>query len=168
MLEQTGTPESPARIVNVSSDAHRGARLDFEDMQLEERYSGYGAYGRAKLAMIMFTYDLARNLREKGSPVTVNALHPGFVNSGFGRDQKGFLGVLARVILFLGRPLGKSPESGARTTIMLAASEELDGVSGKYFADEKEAESNPASLEESDWPRLRRITEELVGLRVRA
>ncbi len=161
LLEKSGTSEHPARVVNVASDAHRGAKIRFDDIEMGKGYGGYRAYGQAKLALIMFTYDLARRLSERGSPVTVNAVHPGFVNSGFGKDQKGTLGVLARVVLFLGRPLGLSPEKGARTSIYLATSEELDGVSGKYFADEKETKSSEVSYDESAWAQLRALSESL-------
>lgn len=132
---------------------------------MEEEYSGYRAYGQAKLALIMFNYDLARHLSERGAPVTVNALHPGFVNSGFGRDLKGMVGVLARVILFLGRPLGISPEKGARTSIYLAGSEDLNAVTGKYFADQKETRSSPVSYDEASWARLRTLSEQLTAVR---
>ena len=123
---------APARVVVVASDAHKGARhgLDFDDLQAERRYRWSNAYSKSKLANIYFARELARRL--DGSGVTANSLHPGFVRSDFGRG--GDLGpVYGWGIKYLAGPFAISPEKGALTTIYLASSPEVDGVSGGYF-----------------------------------
>jgi NAD(P)-dependent dehydrogenase (short-subunit alcohol dehydrogenase family) len=127
LLEAAGAPGRTARIVNVASAAHRGARLDMDDLMSERSYAPMGAYGRSKLCNILFTYELARRLA--GKPVTANCLHPGVIASGFGRNDPGFFKLLVR----LGSPFLMSPEKGARTSIYLASSPEVEGVSGTYF-----------------------------------
>ncbi len=129
---------APARIINVSSYAHRSARngLDFDDLHLAKGYGGWQAYARSKLANIYFTRELARRLQDAG--VTVNALPPGVVATGFARDGDA-KGLLSR-LLALARPFFRSPEKGAQTTIHLASAPELEGVSGRYFADSKETQ----------------------------
>jgi retinol dehydrogenase-12 len=133
---------SPARVVNVASGMHMGAHLDFDDLQNEKRYSGFRAYGRSKLANILFTYELARKL--EGSGVTVNCVHPGYVNTGLSLNNGLIFGVFAGLSA---RLFGRKPEEGARTSIYLAASPEVQGVTGKYFADCKPV---PSSLESYD------------------
>jgi NAD(P)-dependent dehydrogenase (short-subunit alcohol dehydrogenase family) len=123
---------APARVLVVSSDAHKGARhgLDFEDLQSERRYRWGQAYGKSKLANIYFARELARRL--DGSGVTVNALHPGFVRSEFGRG--GDLGpVYGFGIRFIAGPFAISPEKGARTPIYLASSPEVEGATRGYY-----------------------------------
>jgi NAD(P)-dependent dehydrogenase (short-subunit alcohol dehydrogenase family) len=137
---------APARIINVASRAHRSARkgLDFDDLQLTRRYSGMQAYARSKLANIYFTRELARRL--EGTGVTVNALHPGVVATRFSLDgdDKGIIAWFYR----FGRPLLRSSEKGAQTSIYLASSPDVEGVTGKYFADSKEAE--PTAIAQDD------------------
>jgi retinol dehydrogenase 12 len=123
-LLQTGE----ARVVTVSSRAHRRARLDLEDLQGERRYGGMRAYANSKLANILFTTALARRLR--GTQVTANSLHPGVVRTGFGVHNPGLIGLVFR----LGARFFITPEEGARTSVYLAASPEVSGVSGEYFA----------------------------------
>ena len=123
-----------ARVVNVGSAWHSGV-INFDDLQSEQSYSMLRAYRQSKLANLLFTYELARRLA--GSGVTANAVHPGFVASSFGRHAGWFsYGTV------LAKPFGKSPEQGARTSIYLASSPEVDGVSGKYFIDCKETRSS--------------------------
>ena len=127
---------TPARVVNVSSDAHRGARLDLDDPSSSARRTGRGlAYGRSKLMNILFTRELARRL--EGSGVTVNAMHPGFVRSGFGRNNPG----LARAVMSFVQLFARTPERGARTLAWLATAPEVAGISGKYFVDERETDA---------------------------
>lgn len=121
---------APARIVNVSSGAHRTARLDFDDLQNERRYGGMRAYGRSKLANIYFTIELARRL--EGTGATANAMHPGYVRTRFALDGDTFLIALGNR---LGQVFARSPEKGAETVIHLASSPEVEGVTGKYFFD---------------------------------
>lgn len=161
MLKASGTPERKARIVNVSSDAHQRRELDFDDLQNERDYNGMRAYGQSKLENIMFTYELARRLEKEGANVTANALHPGFIASGFARNN----GLLVRIIMTLMSPFAKSPEEGARTSIYLASSPQVEGVSGRYYAEGEPAKSNAASMVGADWARLWDISEELTGLK---
>ena len=118
---------APSRVVSTASDAHRGARLDFADLQGEKGYDGYKAYGRSKLCNILFTRELARRLA--GTGVTANCLHPGFVATRFG-DQAG--GVMSLVIR-AAKLFAISPQKGADTIVHLASSPEAAGSSGGYF-----------------------------------
>ena len=119
---------APSRIVNVSSSAHVGGTIHFDDLQGEQRYSGFGAYGQSKLAQVLFTRELARRLESTG--VTVNACHPGVI-----RTNLGFGG--ASVIVRFVRMFFKGPEKGAETPIYLAVSPDVEGVTGKYFANKR-------------------------------
>ncbi len=150
---------APARIVNVSSRAHRTAELDFNDLQTSHYgYGGYKAYGRSKLANIMFTYELARRL--EGMGVTANALHPGGVNSGFGKNNGGVM----RLAMKLVSRFQLTPEQGALTPIYLASSPAVEGVSGKYFIDCQPERSSPASYDEAAQKRLWEVSEELTDI----
>ena len=150
---------SPSRIVNVSSDAHQNNVLDFEDLQLQNRYRGYKAYGQSKLANLLFTYELARRL--EGTNVTVNGLHPGLVATAFLATNNGLRG---RVYNFFVRRMGRSVEKGARTVTYLAASSDVEGVSGGYFMDEGIVSSSRASYDKDISLRLWQVSEELTGL----
>ena len=132
---------APARIINVSSDAHRTAQLVGEDWQMTQGYRGFGAYSLSKLANVLFTYELARQLTDKG--VTVNALHPGFVGSNFGKNN----GLVMRWAMTLLRPFALSNAQGAKTSIYLATATEVNGVTGKYFARQKAVASSPTSYD---------------------
>ena len=115
---------APSRIVNVSSSAHMGGTIRFEDLQGERRYGGFRAYNQSKLAQVLFTRELARRL--EGTGVTVNACHPGVIRTNL---AMGGSSVVVRFVkMFL-----KSPEKGAETPIYLATSPEVEGISGKYF-----------------------------------
>jgi NAD(P)-dependent dehydrogenase (short-subunit alcohol dehydrogenase family) len=151
---------APARIVNVASDAHAyaGGRLDFDDLDSRERYSWMRVYGKSKLANILFTRELARRL--DGSGVTANALHPGFVGSNFAKNN----GLLATLVMTLGRPFARSPERGARTAVHLCASPEVEGVSGQYFYDEKPRWPKSFAQNDEDARRLWQVSERLTGL----
>lgn len=120
---------APARIVNVCSGAHFSGRIDLKDMQLEKGYNVWRAYAQSKLAMLLCSYKLARQL--EGGGVTLNCLNPGFVFTNMGMSNVGpRTQALARVIL---SRLGSSPEKGARTSLYLAMSPEVESVNGKYF-----------------------------------
>ncbi len=149
---------SGARIVNVSSEAHKPARVDFDDLQLERRYTAFGAYCLSKLMNLMFTFELARRVQARG--ITVNAAHPGPVASNFGRSNRGFFGFL----FALASPFLLTPEKGARTQIWLASSPDVAGVSGKYFAKCREKKPSPRALDEATQKRLWDVTAQLVGL----
>ena len=147
-----------ARIVNVSSTAHRRAPLDFEDLQCERSYRAQIAYGRSKLANLSFTYELARRL--DGSPVTVNALHPGFVRTGMGNGN----GIPFRVAVRLYQRLGGAidVEAGADTSIFLASAPEVEAVSGRYFVERREVASSDSSYDEDAARRLWEISMAMV------
>jgi NAD(P)-dependent dehydrogenase (short-subunit alcohol dehydrogenase family) len=138
---------SPARIVCVSSAMHEGAEIRFDDLQFEKGYSSWKAYGQAKLADLIFTYELARRL--EGSGVTANALHPGFVATNIG-PQHWLLRPLMKIVYAFG---ARSPQEGAQTSIYLASSPEVEGVSGRYFVDSKPVRSSEASYnrETAQW-----------------
>jgi retinol dehydrogenase 12 len=144
------TASAPARIINVSSNAHEGSTIDFDDLGHKRHYSAWGAYGNSKLANILFTYELARRLA--GTGVTVNAVHPGFVNTNFqnaaGLNMRG--------------PL--TPEEGADTQIWLATSRQVEGVTGKYFVRRADTRSSEASHNEATARRLWDVSAEMVGL----
>jgi NAD(P)-dependent dehydrogenase (short-subunit alcohol dehydrogenase family) len=118
---------APSRVINTSSDAHKGAKLDFSDLQSANNYRGFSIYGRSKLANILFTSELARRLA--GSGVTANCLHPGFVATRFGDQSGGFFSYVVRAA----KVFAISPEKGAETIVYLASSDEVAKVSGKYF-----------------------------------
>jgi len=152
---------APGRIVNVASTAHKGARhgLDFNDLQSTRRYRGMQAYSRSKLANIYFTTELARRL--EGSSVTANCLHPGTVATGYGRD--GDTNGVFAIALKISAPFFLTPEKGARTSIFLASSPEVSGVSGKYFVKCKPHLPSKAARDDQAAKRLWQISEELVG-----
>lgn len=118
---------APARVVNTASDAHKGAVLDFEDLQSAKSYRGFKVYGRSKLCNILYTRELAR--RWAGTGVTANCLHPGFVATRFGDQSGGLLSYGVRVA----KMFAISPEKGADTLVYLAASPEVATASGDYF-----------------------------------
>jgi NAD(P)-dependent dehydrogenase (short-subunit alcohol dehydrogenase family) len=151
------TASAPARIVNVSSRAHLRATLDFDDLMGKKRYSGWQTYCRTKLANLLFTYELARRL--EGTGLTANALHPGWVATGFGGNN----GWLGRVWQFVARRFAIGPEEGAQTIVYLAASPEAAGVSGGYFVRERAIDSSPASHDEAAARRLWQTSLELTG-----
>lgn len=137
-----------ARIVNVASGAHRGVSIPFDDLEGRNRYGGWRAYQRSKLANILFTRELARRLN--GEPITANALHPGYVNTRIFRDP-GWKGGVMRA---LANAIALTPEQGAATTLYLATSPEVAGVTGGYFARGKPARSSRASQDEEAARRL--------------
>jgi NAD(P)-dependent dehydrogenase (short-subunit alcohol dehydrogenase family) len=149
---------SPARVINVSSDAHRGAHIDWDHLRATRGELGFRAYGQSKLALVLFTYELARRLA--GSGVTVNAVHPGVVATGFGTQY----GPLGRLAVRIGSLFMRSPEEGAATPIYLASSPEVAGISGRYFYDCEPVESSPESYDRAAATRLWQRSEEIVGL----
>jgi NAD(P)-dependent dehydrogenase (short-subunit alcohol dehydrogenase family) len=116
-----------ARVVSTASDAHKGARLDFDDLQSAKHYRGFPVYGRSKLCNILFTRELARRWRDTG--VTANCLHPGFVSTRFGDQSGGFFEQIVRAA----KLFAISPQKGAETIVYLASSEAVANLSGDYF-----------------------------------
>jgi retinol dehydrogenase-12 len=147
-----------ARIINVSSEAHRGAQLDFADLQGQHRYRGWRAYTRSKLANILFTYELARRL--EGTAAVTNALHPGFVATNFGRNNRGITAVLWRILQLA----AISPEQGAETIVYVASSAEVQDATGRYFVKKEAVRSSEASYDRAAAERLWQVSAELTGL----
>jgi NAD(P)-dependent dehydrogenase (short-subunit alcohol dehydrogenase family) len=133
---------APSRIINLASGAHFGGRINFDDLHAERRYSGWKAYAQSKLANVLFTYELAHRL--SGTGVTVNCVHPGFVNTRFAFDRDS---EKPHPVMKLLRPFTIRPAEGAATAVYLAASPEVEGVSGKYFVKRKEKASSRASYD---------------------
>ncbi len=124
---------APARIVNVASRAHTRGRMHFVDLHFERGYGAWRAYEQSKLANVLFTRELAR--RVAGTGVTANCMHPGVVATGFGKGRPGLMNLVHRVAA----PLLLKPEQGADTLIWLATSPELEGRSGGYYVQRREA-----------------------------
>jgi len=150
---------APARIVNVASEAHRNATLDFGDLQTTQGYSGWLAYRRSKLANILFTRELARRL--KGSGVTSNCLHPGFVATAFG-DNNG--GPFRFAIAFAKHFLAIAPEQGGETLVYAASAPEIAEASGLYFDKNRPRDPSAAAQDDAAAGLLWRASEQLAGL----
>lgn len=157
LLLDTLKASGPARIINVSSDAHKNGSINFDDLQMEKSYTGLAAYNQSKLANILFTYELARKL--EGTRVTANTLHPGLVSTGFNKNN----GPLMKFAMGLLTPFSRNPTEGAKTSIYLASSSEVDGVSGKYFDESKPAPSSPISYNRATAERLWQVSLEMIA-----
>ena len=172
LLRERLVADAPARVVNVSSLAHQRATLDFDDLQGERDYSGPRAYDRSKLANVLFTYELARRLR--GTGVTANCLHPGTARTALNNYLRGPAGdpALRRFArrlrqgasALLGRSKIGSVEEASRTSIHLASSPDVEGVTSRYFVDCREAPSAPATHDEELAARLWEVSARLTGL----
>jgi len=149
---------SPARIVNVASEAHRFGTINFDDLGGERHFRTFGAYSQSKLANILFSYELARWL--VGTGVTVNCLHPGGIGSGLWTNN----GPLAQFIMKAGRFFLKTPEQGARTTIYLASSPDVEGITGKYYSDCREKTSSRDSYDLNIARRLWNVSAQMTGV----
>jgi len=146
---------APARIVNVSSAAHAYGKIDFDNLQGERKYGGFSAYANSKLANVLFTYELARRL--DGPGVTANCLHPGGVATGLFRNLPKPIEALIKLVTI-------SPNKGAETSVYLASSPAVEGVTGKYFARKRETRTSNASYNEEAARRLWEVSSELSGL----
>ncbi len=149
------TASTPARIVTTSSDAHEGARIPFDDLNAQSSYGGLGfpRYGQTKLANILFTVELARRLAATG--VTANCFHPGFVATGFNRNN----GFLMRIGMALSRPFARTAEKGAETLVWLVDSEAAGETSGGYFFDEHLVTPSAAAQDREAASRLWQLSE---------
>lgn len=148
----------PSRVVNVASASHYGGHLNFDDLQMERGYGVMKAYGQSKLALVLFTYELARRL--EGTGVTANCLHPGTAATNIIGNSLGpfaFLGKAARLVLI-------SPREGAETSVYLASSPEVEGVTGKYFDQKREKQSSAESYDQALAEKLWGVSVKLVGL----
>lgn len=148
---------APSRIINVSSEAHQSGKMHFDDLDLTNGYSGIKAYAQSKLANVLFTYSLALRLAE--TQVTVNALHPGVVGTNIGHGS-----IIGWIFKLLGL-FFLSPAKGAATSIYLATSPQVEGVSGAYFIKRKAATSSALSYDEEVAERLWQVSLERTGLR---
>jgi NAD(P)-dependent dehydrogenase (short-subunit alcohol dehydrogenase family) len=137
-----------ARVVNTASDAHKGAKLDFDDLQSAKSYRGFAVYGRSKLCNILFTRELAKRWRDMG--VTVNCLHPGFVATRFGNHSGGALSRMIRVAKWF----AISPEKGAQTIVYLTSSADVANTTGGYFFKCKPAEPTKEAQDDESAKRL--------------
>jgi NAD(P)-dependent dehydrogenase (short-subunit alcohol dehydrogenase family) len=149
---------APARIVSVASDAHRFGRLDLDDLEYRRRrYRSMQVYGSSKLLNILWNQELARRLA--GSGVTANCLHPGGVNTGLGDNNNRVIATVGRLV----KRFMRTPEQGADTAVWLATAPELEGVTGKYFADRKERQPSAPARDPANARRLWEISERLVS-----
>lgn len=162
LLRERILASAPARILVVASDVHKTVRdgLDFEDLMCERGYAALKAYSRSKLANILFANVLAQQL--EGTGVTVNALHPGAVRSGFGASDD-LQGPLARVVMAVARPFMLSSERGAATSIYLASSPEVEGKTGGYYHRSKLTSTSAAARDDAAAQRLWQVSEALVA-----
>ncbi len=147
-----------ARLVNVSSRSHLSGQLDFNDLNFDKFYFGTTAYGRSKLANVLFTYELVRRFGDK--KITVNALHPGRIGTDIFKADLGSLGPLVKWIV---ARVSLTPEAGADNTIFLAASADVEGVTGKYFVKRDAVLSSPLSYDEGLAKRLWEVSEKLTA-----
>lgn len=150
----------PARIINVSSGAHKVGKIHFEDVNLKKNYNVWRAYAQSKLANVLFTYELSERL--KGTEVTVNCLHPGAVATSMGIDRNTGFGTFITGML---KPFFQTPEEGAQTAIYLATSHEVDGVSGKYFYRKRPVPSSKRSHDKELSKKLWELSERMTGLK---
>jgi NAD(P)-dependent dehydrogenase (short-subunit alcohol dehydrogenase family) len=158
LLRDRLVASAPARIVNTASAAHRGEKLDFDDLQSAKSYRLQSVYGRSKLCNILFTRALARRLA--GTGVTVNCLHPGFARTNLGQRDGGLFANLVRMYFLFGGP----PERGANTIVYLATSPAVAEVSGGYFTDCRPATPSAQAQDDARAERLWNATARITGI----
>lgn len=149
---------APSRIVNVSSSAQRLGRIDFDDLQGAQRYSGMRAYSQAKLAIVLYTYELARRLQ--GTGVTANCLHPGYVATNLAQNNSGAIQRVTK----LSYMFALSPAKGAETVVYLATSPLVANITGAYFVKKEPRKSSKRSYDEATAKRLGTISAQMTGL----
>ena len=152
---------APARVINVSSNAHLGGSINFNDPGGKQRYFGWTAYAQSKLANLLFTFQLARCMEASG--VTANAFHPGYVATRFGMNNAGLVGFL----IGLSHVFALSPEEGAQTGVYLATSADVEGVTGKYFVKEKPVQAAKAAYDQDTASRLWELSAQMTSLKKR-
>lgn len=155
-LRETAGRAGEARVVTLTSEAHRGYSIDFDDINAEESYSPLQAYGQSKLANILFTHELARRLRDEG--VLVNAVHPGVVDTNIWQGS-GWISRISRLFSWL----YKRPEEAAQNVVYLAASPEVDAM-GQYFKETEIVNPSPEAYDEKAAARLWKVSREMTGL----
>lgn len=148
-----------ARVVNVSSGSHLNEHLDFNNLQLKKYYNPLRAYGRSKLANILFTYELSR--RMAGTHITANAMTPGMVATDIWKKVHPWLTPLIFPVI---QRIAQTPLEGAQTSIYLVTSPDLEGITGKYFVNKQSIKSDPATYDRNTAQRLWQTSLEMVGL----
>jgi NAD(P)-dependent dehydrogenase (short-subunit alcohol dehydrogenase family) len=156
-LKERLAASAPARVVSTSSTAHQGESLDFSDLQGARGYNGWRAYGRSKLANILFTREAARRLKDAG--VTVNCFHPGVIATRFGSASGGWTSLLVPLV----RPFLASPERGADTLVYLASAPEAANATGAYFVKRQAVEPSAAARDDEAAKRLWEASEALAA-----
>lgn len=161
-LKSTAKEHGDARIVNVSSGAHQAARgIKFEDLtRAKGVYNAFGVYAETKLMNVLFTYELANRLHTTG--VTANALHPGFVRTGFGKNNNSIVTTIFSALQIF----ALTPEQGAQTSVYLASSPEVKGVTGKYYTHKKPAQTSKVSHDSELRLRLWKLSEEIASIKI--
>ena len=160
MLMNKLIESGPSRVVNVASGAHMFVKdMNFDDLQSEKEYKTMQVYGRSKLANILFTRELAERLEGKG--VTVNCLHPGFVNTGIGSNNSPTMG---RILMALARPFSRKTDRGAKTSIYLCVSPEVENETGEYFYDCKKEKISAAASDKENATKLWEESSKLTGI----
>ncbi len=149
---------APARIVTVSSDAHRAGEIDFDDLEMQAKYRWLAAYAQSKLANVLFTYELARRL--EGTGVTATCMHPGTVATGIWNRNKNALNYFLRLF----KPFYMSSKKSAEAVVRLAVAPDVEGVTSQYFDKMEPAKSSPVSYDEAVAARLWQISAEMVDL----
>jgi retinol dehydrogenase-14 len=149
---------APSRVINITSGLAKNGVIDFENLQSTKHYKGMTAYQNAKLMVLMFTYELARRLENTG--VNANVVHPGFVATNLGRNS----GTRNSVMFKMVRAMQIPPEKGAETSVFLASSPDVEGVSGKYFSKKEESRSSELSYDVDLQQRLWETTERMLGI----
>lgn len=149
-LKATGTPAQKARIINVASEAHRFGNVNLDDIQNEKGYFGLRVYGHSKGMNIMHSYELHRRLSTENANITVNALHPGTVRTGFGQNNRGIMKFVTQIF---GR-FGLSPEQGADNSVYLASSPDVEKTSGAYFIKREAKQPNEFVQNPDHWQKL--------------
>ena len=161
LLLDTLKASGPSRVVSVASDAHRMiGGINFDDVEGKKKYKAFGQYSQSKLANVLFTRELAKKLA--GTGVTANCLHPGFVSTNFTTGE----GLSFWVMKQAARVLAISPQEGAKTTIYLASSPEVEGVTGKYFSKCKDTAPTKAAQDDDAARKLWALSEKMTGLAV--
>ena len=153
LIEKSGY----ARIVNVSSSAHYGIDFEFDNMNGEKKYSGFDVYKKSKLANVMFTYELAKRVKDKG--ITANCLHPGFVSTNFGKNNNFLWRNVIRMAMML---TAISVKDGAKTSIHLACSDKVKDITGRFFANCEVKKGSSKAKNEEHNQKLWELSEEFV------
>ncbi len=161
LLLDTLKRSTPSRIINVAGAHHSKGKINFDDLQGAQDFNGSRAIAQSKLALVLYTYELARRL--EGTGVTANCSDPGMVATNLTDKDEDFPKFF-KYMFKLVKPFMKSPAKGAETSIYLASSPEVEGITGQYFANKKITKSSPASYDIDTARRLWDVSMVLTGL----